>query len=190
MSEDNGKLPTANDVNVLDWDEDGDSESPTPTTATDSKKASEPKQPKPEVKTPEPKAKKKVRFHSKREQFGATVRPKHVTKDGSGRVVNEVPAKNINFVRYEFLTDDEECIKWLEDYMELHPDGEVFKLPEIDPLLEEGLVDRLDSMQLDELRAAARQRGVDFKTIDDLSALRYKLLKHIGGFSKLTEKKS
>jgi len=62
MSEDNGKLPTANDVNVLDWDEDGDSESPTPTTATDSKKASEPKQPKPEVKTPEPKAKRRSGF--------------------------------------------------------------------------------------------------------------------------------
>ena len=126
---------------------------------------------------------KKVKYHSRRANFGACIRPKQVMRDGQGRLVKEVAAKEILFTRNNFETSGPEEIAWLDAYIKKYGD-EVFRMPEIDPLLSGDVTGRLDSMQLDELRAACRSRSVDIIPTDDENALRYKLLRQISGLGQ------
>jgi len=134
-----------------------------------------------------------VRYHSRRSEFGACVVPKQILRDGQGRVVRETPAKYVQFKDNKLETSDPQLIEWLESYINNpnHSKDEVFRMPELDPLIEGGFVEKLDEMQMTELRAACRQRGLNFATSDDESALRYKLLKRLSGFgAKKTTTKS
>ena len=129
-------------------------------------------------------AKKIAKYHSRRAEFGACVISKQILRDGQGRVVRETPALYVQFKDNKLETDDPRIIEWMEAYIN-NPNrslDEVFRMPELDPLIEGGFVAKLDEMQMTELRAACRQRGLDFATNDDEPALRYKLLKHLSGF--------
>lgn len=136
-----------------------------------------------EAAEPKPKV---AKYRSKRTKFFACVRTRSIIRDGNGRTISETPAKNVQFENGQLATNDPEVIEWLERYIHDSntPTDEVFRMPEIDPLITSGFSNRIDSMGLDELRSVCRERGIDILTVDDENALKYKLLKHLTGFGK------
>lgn len=139
---------------------------------------------------------KKVRYHSRRAQFGCCIQPGRVERDPvTGRVSGSVPARHIVFDRHTYETDDPVEIAWLDAYINdpKRSKDEVFRAPEVDELIVPnedgtGLLQRLEGMTLDELRDACRVRSIEVRPIDDETALRYKLLKKLSGLGGKQDK--
>lgn len=124
-----------------------------------------------------------VRYRSRRSSFAACVKEGFKRFDGRGQLMGQEPNHMIRFSNWGFETSDPEEIAWLDKYSASHGD-EIFRVPDVDPLVENGLDASLDAMQIDELRAACRDRGINFDATHDEDSLRYRLLKRISGSGK------
>jgi len=141
-----------------------------------------PKEAKPVEQTVEakPVKKKGKTYHSRRAEFGATVKqPKTIMENG--RPVRTEPGKSFVFSNHMLHTEDPEIIDWIDKYIAdpKRATDEVFAMPEVDPLFTGDVTARLDAMQLTELQGACRDREIEVKSVDDENSLRYKLLKFL-----------
>ena len=126
-----------------------------------------------------------VTFRSIRKEFTCCVSPPKITEI-EGVVTERRPARNIKFANHTYTTAKQEEIDFLRKL--IASDGtdshEVFELPEADELLQGNVTDKLEGMNLSELRQVANERGVPSNPNYSEVELRYEILKKLTGIGE------